>query len=277
MRNHKTGCNPCSRDRDRHCKCANCLPRCPTGPTGARGPTGFGSGASATGATGPTGPCCTGPTGFGATGPTGPCCTGPTGPGADATELGSIEKWSGLLVLPASLNAAGSLVGAEVCTYLADGGVGGLGLVVVPGIGPLPITPENVLITAAPNYPSTSRGITFDELAVNLQTILGATVELPAGIVIAVELVENAGQAGPDGENVCLYVEFPTPPDTIIDLPAVADPPLFGRDIGPCFIDPDNTYDVRVCIRNTNDVTTGLGAAADVAVQASVTARVTSA
>lgn len=68
MKRHKAGSrrdgcsSPCSRDR--HCKCANCVPRS---------------------ATGPTGPCCTGPTGAASTGPTGPCCTGPGGPAGPPT------------------------------------------------------------------------------------------------------------------------------------------------------------------------------------------------
>lgn len=98
MRRNKRGCNPCSDDHNRGCKCSACCPKCPTGPRCPTGPTGPGSSA----ATGPTGPCCTGPTGpssdaTGSTGPTGPCCTGPTGPGGP-TGFGATGPGSGAII-----------------------------------------------------------------------------------------------------------------------------------------------------------------------------------
>ena len=95
MRRNKRGCNPCSDDHNRGCKCSACCPKkCPTGPSCPTGPTGPGSTVP-----GPTGPCCTGPTGpstgDGTTGPTGP--TGPTGFGG---ATGPTGIGSGAAIIP---------------------------------------------------------------------------------------------------------------------------------------------------------------------------------
>lgn len=254
MQRHKTGCpGPCSRDR--HCNCSRCAPK--------------------KNVTGPTGPCCTGPTGPGTsvTGPTGPCCTGPTGPGPDADDFGSIEKWATLLALPVVLTPTGDT--SEVCTYMADAIIGGLSVqVTVPPAPPLPVSVP--LLTSAPNYPSTRRGITFDELAVNAHTFIGADVDIPAGAALVVELVENAGQVN---ESVCLTATLSTGAG-IVTIPAFGDPPLLARaPVGTCFIEPGNTYDVRVCIRNVTEpgVDVPFLLAAGVSIELSVTARVVSA
>lgn len=246
MNRHKTGCGgPCSRDR--HCDCFRCAPKK----------------RDRNGVTGPTGPCCTGPTGFGVTGPTGPCCTGPTGPGLG--EIGSIEKWSGLLSVFADVEL-GPLTG-EVCTYLADAVIGGL---TVAGLGTL-INVDR--LGTPPNYPSTRRGITFDELAVSLHAFAGLTpIEIPEGAIIVVELVENAEQ---DDESVCLAVRFETGEGGIV-IPVFDDPPLRGRaPVGTCTIEPDNTYDVRVCIRN--EAESAITIVAGTSIEVSATARVVSA
>lgn len=272
MVSHKKRCaGACTRDR--HCRCANCLPRCPTGPTGARGPTGF-----ATAATGPTGFGATGargPTGFGATGPTGPCCTGPTGPGAVIDLLGSIEKWSGALVLPATLGAVNT-AGATVCTFLADSVFGGLEVQVAP----IPSPPTLVAarnVTVAPNYPSTRNGITFDELAVSLRATIDSPIAIPAGAVIDVQIIGNAGQAD---QYVCLTTSFGTGVAPF-NIPSLDDPngPLVASspEGEACVIEPGDTYDLRVCIRNVSTVDIPLLTAALAAIQVSTTARVASA
>lgn len=233
---HSSGCSPCSRDR--HCRCFDCTPNGPTG----RGPTG---------ATGPAGP-----TGF----------PGPTGFGASPGDIGSIEKWAGLLVFPANVvldpnGTEGDGTFIEICTYLADAIVGG--------------DPDNdpANLTIPPNYPSTRRGITFDELASNIQARDGTAIELPDTVAIVVELVRNAGQ--PD-ETVCLTVEFPTTPG-VLTIPGFGEPRVWARaPVGTCFIDPAESFDVRVCLRNLTDGVVALGNA-ELSIEVGATARIVSA
>ena len=194
-------------------------------------------------------------------GPPGPM--GPAGPpGSDGSSVltggPNTEKWSGLLVAADDLviepTAAFTAFEDGTFTYLTDTIIAA--------------APANLLI--APNYPSTSDGITWDELTAAVRLFSGAAL-LPVGVAVVAQLVVNAGQ--PVGEErICLEVVFePGPAGLSLPIFGGGVGPLTGRDEGVCTVAPDETYDVRIGLRNTGLTPVTLTAATTVA--ASTTAR----
>lgn len=192
-------------------------------------------------------------------GPPGPM--GPAGPpGSDGSSVftggPNTEKWSGLLVVADDLDieptAAFTAFEAGTFTYLTDTIIAA--------------APANLLI--APNYPSTSDGITWDELTAAVRSF-GAATLLPGGVAVVAQMVVNAGQ--PD-ERICLEVVFePGPAGLFLPIFGGGTGPLIDRDQGLCTVAPDETYDVRVGLRNTGLTTATL--TAEVTVEASATGR----
>lgn len=196
------------------------------GATGATGATGVGSGgatgatgagatgAGATGATGVGSGGATGATGAGATGSTGPGATGATGPGIS----NAIVTFSGLVAPAGSV----LLAGADLVTYLANGGLpGGVG---VAGVIDLPVA-----------YP-VAETTTFDSIAARIGP---AGVVIPVGAEIEVRLVETTTGVPVD---TGLFVTF--------------DSTNVGNDVeflvGPnVTFDPGDTFDVQVTTSNT--------------------------
>lgn len=233
------GCDRCTRNP---CCCRKPRPEprpqssciCPPGPPGPPGPQG------------PRGP----------QGLPGPAGSTPIDSNA------SIEKWSGLLNIAADavLPPLGAL---SICTYLADSQALGAG-------AQTPFSPIGNLVFP-PNYPSTSRGITFDELVATIKTLIVAPVTLPPGVEIVVQLTENAGQAD---QSFCLEAVLATGPAGILIPPLGAGAPLFTTTaMGSCFIEPGNTYDVIACLVNRTPLPITLALAENLALSIGVTAR----
>lgn len=245
MRKNKLGCGACDR---KVCTCrrprpvtSTCI--CPPGPRGPQGPQGL-----------------------------------PGAPGSTIFTGGdSIEKWSGLLtptaalvLLPDEDLPAGTPFTVGASTYLADAVLGGLvaGVDTVTGLG-------IGSLAIPPSYPSTPDGITFDSLSVTFKTAIGTAITLPDGAELVAQLVVNAGR--PD-ERVCLEaVVEQTDPLAGITIPliGVSDPLYATSAAGTCYVAPEETYDVRVGIRNPTNVNLApLSVALGASIQAAVTARV---
>lgn len=255
MRNHKSGCGRCNR----HVCC--CPPKrvvssciCPPGPPGPPG---------LPGSTGPQGPR---------------GLPGLPGSNAPFGSTDSIEKWTGTLGLAAGLEVPVPVLGTElgIATYLADDLSGGYGVTV--GAVFIPLLPisgvAQDLLTVAPNYPSTPDGIAFDALTVNFTTSIGAAITLPSGTQLVAQLVIDAGQ----DETVCLEAATPIAPPAGLTIPIFGGAPRVMATVeGFCFVPPGSTYDVRIGIRNTTDEVIPLGLSVFAGIQASVTARTTTA
>jgi hypothetical protein len=113
----------------------------------------------------------------------------------------------------------------------------------------------------APNYPLFAPA-TFDALAVNVKSFLGAPVVLPAGLELVVELVRNG--TIPTG----LEVRYPA--GTAFPL-AVTSGGIQGVDSGLVTISPDDTYDLRVSLDNVSGAE--LTVNVDISVEISATLR----
>ena len=197
----------------------------------------------------------------------------------------ALLKGSGLFNIPVGgllLTEAGT-EDALSCIYLADAPIGGLAIVAGGGLAavvPFPgydgVYPN---LTFAPNYPVTPGGIQFNAFALSSKTFAGVVtvpggdpleIDLPTGVELVAQLVINAQRAVP--ERVCAELVLRGP----LTLPLPGPAPFQTETVtAPCVAAAGESYDFRVCLRNTGTapVTIGAGALAPAAIEVAVTAR----